>query len=1341
MNTQFYPIARKLRNFVAFILTLFIVVQTSAQDHLISGDASNYNSGNSYPGATVNGNLTICCNAFNLQALGDNVWANLQTITGDLIITGTVSLGNLNGLQHLTSVGGSVIIQGNSNLNSISSLANLQSIGGDLTIDDNNSLGSLAGLENVVTIGGSLYVKNNASISSFTTNTNWTLESVQNVGITNNANLTQIFSFNNITNLNNLSLSNNSKITWFAPFPALQSAASFVISSNTQLTGIGSFANLSSLSSLEVSGNTSLQTCCSLLPLMALSGAATYVNTNAAGCESVAAVNAPPSFDICPPNTTVNTDPNSCVNSFSFRLPIGSDNCDFDKATVKITRGDGSIWFDDEYGSPGNTFDYPLITGTNTFAFKATDHNGNSATCNTIITVVDNQPPKAISGYNFNLDNSAGSNCMGTFTPPAAGFTDNCGILGFILYIQGSLGTYIDLSFSATEVPTIDLEIDDYTYEILIFDDVALQFSYTGAFSITDDTQPEWENNITSRVIEIECGEATIAETLQANYPTALDDCSEVTLTIDDQDFLVSPCGLDLTEYEFIARDASNVNMTAFRLHINEVDTKKPVLSGVPNNITIGCNDPIPAFPTLTAMDACSGNLTSQISFTEIPSMGTCGNGQIAQILSRSASVSDDCINTATAQWTVTILSDFSFTLGDDQSICSGTNQNITLDPEVLGASYLWSTGATSKTISVSQSGTYALTVTTDSGCCYSDEVKVNIGTIPNISASGGTLNCTSGTVQLSGSSTTAGATFKWTGPGNFNSSSPNPTVANAGNYTLLVTSPQGCESTQVVSVNSDTDVPNATASGGSLSCSTTSLQLKGSSSTPGVSYSWTGPNNFQSSNQNPTVSSIGTYTLTVTGPNGCKAISTTEVIGNTDVPAISLIADQINCNNQSVSILIESDAILVSTEWTGPNSFSSSEKEPTVDLPGTYIVTVTSNNGCEVDFSIDIAEDLTTPDISADGGTISCDANFVSLTSSSTDNNATFLWSGPDNFTSSAMNPDVSQPGTYLLTVTGINGCSTVDSVMVMADTDLPNVSAQGGTIDCNNEEVTLTGASTTADITSSWTGPNGFMSAKDTNVVSTPGLYTYTIVSPGGCTSFKTVEVILDKSDPDLVILEGNVDCESQTRQFNISTNILTATYEWEGPDGFTSDLPFPQYSLSGTYFLTITGTNGCSTSLSFEVDEDIASDWEVITDGSSASINIISGTGPFTFIWGSEFGLQEITDLEEGQHNVTVIDGFGCSRKVQFTISTSSIDEYGNASNINIFPNPSQDVLHINLGNLDLPLKYTIYSIHGSEISSGEIKNQSNSIPVERYKSGIYLLAFKMDQKTKVLKFIKE
>lgn len=61
--------------------------------------------------------------------------------------------------------------------------------------------------------------------------------------------------------------------------------------------------------------------------------------------------------------------------------------------------------------------------------------------------------------------------------------------------------------------------------------------------------------------------------------------------------------------------------------------------------------------------------------------------------------------------------------LGPDQDLEMG--EVLTLDAGSEAISYFWSTGATSQTIEVDTAGIYAVTITTDSGCEYTDEISI----------------------------------------------------------------------------------------------------------------------------------------------------------------------------------------------------------------------------------------------------------------------------------------------------------------------------------------------------------------------------------------------------------------------------------------------------------------------------------------------------------------------------------------------------------------------------------------------------------------------------------------
>ena len=142
MKTQFYPIASKLRNLIAFVLTLFIINRTCAQNVTISTDPVFWGQ------ATVNGDLIIEGDFLtSLSGMGDGLFGdNLSTVTGDLIIRNCNGplFTSLNGLQFLTSVGGDVIIENCNKLTDLKPLSNIQSIGDALSVGGNASISAFS---------------------------------------------------------------------------------------------------------------------------------------------------------------------------------------------------------------------------------------------------------------------------------------------------------------------------------------------------------------------------------------------------------------------------------------------------------------------------------------------------------------------------------------------------------------------------------------------------------------------------------------------------------------------------------------------------------------------------------------------------------------------------------------------------------------------------------------------------------------------------------------------------------------------------------------------------------------------------------------------------------------------------------------------------------------------------------------------------------------------------------------------------------------------------------------------------------------------------------------------
>ncbi len=85
--------------------------------------------------------------------------------------------------------------------------------------------------------------------------------------------------------------------------------------------------------------------------------------------------------------------------------------------------------------------------------------------------------------------------------------------------------------------------------------------------------------------------------------------------------------------------------------------------------------------------------------------------------------------------------------LGNDTYFCSGASYVLT-SAQPAGATYLWSTGSTASSISVSSTGLYGLVVT-NNGCTGSDSIQLDLITVPTINLGPDTTLCQGYTMEL----------------------------------------------------------------------------------------------------------------------------------------------------------------------------------------------------------------------------------------------------------------------------------------------------------------------------------------------------------------------------------------------------------------------------------------------------------------------------------------------------------------------------------------------------------------------------------------------------------------
>ncbi len=150
--------------------------------------------------------------------------------------------------------------------------------------------------------------------------------------------------------------------------------------------------------------------------------------------------------------------------------------------------------------------------------------------------------------------------------------------------------------------------------------------------------------------------------------------------------------------------------------------------------------------------------------------------------------------------------------------------------------------------------------------------------------------------------------TYSWSGPVSFTSTLQNPTRPNlttamSGVYTVTL-SYTGCASvsgTTTVTVNSTIPAKPTASANPNPVCQFQTLNLFSNSTVSGITYIWTGPNNFSSTSQNPVITNIpviagGNYYAQV-NLNGCRSAKDTVIVTVSPslTPSITISADPAN--------------------------------------------------------------------------------------------------------------------------------------------------------------------------------------------------------------------------------------------------------------------------------------------------------------------------------------------------------------------------------------------------------------------------------------------------------------
>ncbi len=627
------------------------------------------------------------------------------------------------------------------------------------------------------------------------------------------------------------------------------------------------------------------------------------------------------------------------------------------------------------------------------------------------------------------------------------------------------------------------------------------------------------------------------------------------------------------------------------------------------------------------SMDNCSGaNLTFQLSQSSFNcNMATPPNN----IYPVTLTVTDTSGNSAPCTTTVRVET-VSFQPTATPGVCEGGTVQLFANPPqpTTGQTYKWSGPKSFTSMSPNpfipnatsmNEGTYTVTVTGPTGCTAVGSVILNLANLPTqpiLNVPG--LICQGTTLTLQ--TQTFGGTnvmYSW-----YSGTPANPTLLNTTTIPLFqIANPVPGTHQYYVKVAADgctslpSDVkevfvqqrPVATVVTGAISvCPCEAVSLGTTVQGPGITYNWTGPANFSSSDQYPLVASCaqkineGTYTLIIY-ENGCaSAPVTVQVVVRNKPPKPVISGNTVFCQNDTIKLTCNNIPTAAEYQWVTPATMIKTTTINSLVIPnassvdsGYWYLQVKMDN-CISDLSDPkLVQVQAYPDVSATSNSPICQGSSLNLNANSTTPGVTYQWAGPGGFSAIGASASTNTPmsGTYTVTVTA-SGCTHTATVQVSVITPpvITSVTHTAPTcVDCATDNALLQATVFTqnAPLTYSWSGPNMFFSPQAEPVIpkvctNHNGTYTLIVHDANGCTSNQGSTVINVQAEPQTPQLGLNqmlcLGSKLEIPVLNANAYGSNVTFEWHTPVGIISQpqskltIPITGLQHSGDYYLVV-------------------------------------------------------------------------------------------------------------------------------------------------------------------------
>jgi hypothetical protein len=538
-------------------------------------------------------------------------------------------------------------------------------------------------------------------------------------------------------------------------------------------------------------------------------------------------------------------------------------------------------------------------------------------------------------------------------------------------------------------------------------------------------------------------------------------------------------------------------------------------------------------------------------------------------------------------------------------------------------ASYLWSTGETTPSITVTAAGTYTVIGSNGSGCADTASVNVTVNPKPRVYIEADLSICQGDSAVLFAG---GAVTYLWS----TGDTTQEITVHAAGTYTVIGFNAAGCADTasETITVNPK---PQVSINGPLSLCAGSSSTL---TATGAISYIW----NTGATTASITVTAAGTYTVIGTNASGCTDTAIVNVILNTK-PTVAITGPLTFCPGGSTTLTATGAASYV---WSNGAHTASI----TISTPGQYTVTGTAVNGCTATASATVttSNSPVTVTITPSGPLSFCEGGSVTLTASGA---VTYLW----NTGATTPSITVTTTGTYTVTGTNASGCTGTATINVTVNPK-PDVNITGNLTTCHSlffsDPAVLTASGATTYL---W--DNGATTA--TINVFTARIWTVVGTNAFGCKDTASVRVV-DGQKPIISIAANGPLKFCQGDSVKLSVDGLGAVrYLWSTGDTTISII----VKTAGPYSVIATSSSGCTRPASLNVV--VYPKPTVAITGTLSfcpgSSTTLTASGAVSYRWNTGATTATLTVTAAGTYTVTGTDANGCTNTASVTVTADA------------------------------------------------------------------------------------